>query len=64
VWGRSEPPERDATGDEHKEFHSNQLLPGLSINTGPKDYAPIKQVQLTEFEGERWVPLGDPVEGN
>jgi hypothetical protein len=27
-------------------------------------YAPIKPVQLTKFEGERWMPLGDPVEGN
>ena len=47
-----------------KNFIPTMLLPGLSINTGPKDYAPIKQVQLTKFEGERWMPLGDPVEGN
>jgi len=48
-------------------YNWSQLLvrvSGLSINTGPKDYAPIKRVQLTKFEGERWVPLGDPVEGN
>jgi branched-chain amino acid transport system substrate-binding protein len=47
-----------------RNFIPTMLLPGLSINTGPKDYAPIKQVQLTKFEGERWMPLGDPVEGN
>lgn len=47
-----------------KGFVPTMLLPGLSINTGPKDYTPIKQVQLTRFEGDRWVPLGDPVEGN
>jgi branched-chain amino acid transport system substrate-binding protein len=47
-----------------KNFIPTMLLPGLSINTGPKDYAPIKRVQLTKFDGERWVPLGDPVEGN
>jgi hypothetical protein len=44
-----------------RNFIPTMLLPGLSINTGPKDYAPIKQVQLTKFEGERWMPLGDPV---
>jgi branched-chain amino acid transport system substrate-binding protein len=47
-----------------RNFIPTMLLPGLSINIGPKDYAPIKQVQLTKFEGERWMPLGDPVEGN
>ena len=47
-----------------RNFIPTMLLPGLSINIGPKDYAPIKQVQLTKFEGERWMPLGAPVEGN
>lgn len=47
-----------------RNFIPTMLLPGLSINTGPKDYAPIKQVQLTKFDGERWMPLGNPVEGN
>ena len=47
-----------------KGFVPTMLLAGLWINTGPKDYTPIKQVQLTRFEGDRWVPLGDPVEGN
>jgi hypothetical protein len=47
-----------------KNFVPTMLLPALAINTGPKDYAPIKQVQLTRFESDRWVPLGDPVNGN
>jgi hypothetical protein len=47
-----------------RKFIPTVLPPELSINTGPKDYARIKQVQLTKFEGERWMPLGDPVKGN
>jgi branched-chain amino acid transport system substrate-binding protein len=34
------------------------LLPGITINTSPTDFAPIKQVQLARFNGERWVLFG------
>jgi branched-chain amino acid transport system substrate-binding protein len=33
-------------------------LPGLSINTSPDNYSPIRQEQLASFNGESWVPFG------
>jgi branched-chain amino acid transport system substrate-binding protein len=38
------------------------LLPGIKINTNPTDYAPIEQLQLMRFKGERWDLFG-PVMG-
>jgi branched-chain amino acid transport system substrate-binding protein len=34
------------------------LLPGIKINTSPTDFAPIEQLQLAKFDGERWVLFG------
>jgi branched-chain amino acid transport system substrate-binding protein len=34
------------------------LLPGITINTSPTDFAPIKQVQMKRFDGERFIPFG------
>ena len=34
------------------------LLPGIKINTSPIDFAPIKQVQLRRFKGDRWELFG------
>lgn len=31
------------------------LLPGLTLDNSPEDYAPIRSAQLTRFEGEAWV---------
>jgi branched-chain amino acid transport system substrate-binding protein len=35
------------------------LLPGIKINTGPTDFAPIEQEQLAKFDGERWALFGE-----
>ncbi len=35
------------------------LLPGININTGPNDFAPIEQEQLAKFDGERWALFGE-----
>jgi branched-chain amino acid transport system substrate-binding protein len=35
------------------------LLPGVLINTSPKDFAPIEQEQLIRFDGQRWVRFGE-----
>ena len=35
------------------------LLPGVKINTGPTDFAPIEQEQLAKFDGERWSTFGE-----
>jgi len=37
------------------------LLPGITINTSPTDFAPIKQVQLARFDGERWQLFGSVI---
>jgi branched-chain amino acid transport system substrate-binding protein len=39
------------------------LLPGIVINTGPTDFAPIKQAQMRRFNGERYVPFGPVLSG-
>ena len=31
------------------------LLPGITINTSPTDYRPIKEMQFMHFDGERWL---------
>ncbi|HKU05006.1 MAG TPA: ABC transporter substrate-binding protein [Bradyrhizobium sp.] len=39
------------------------LLPGISINTGSNDFAPIKQMQMAKFDGERWELFGPVING-
>jgi branched-chain amino acid transport system substrate-binding protein len=34
------------------------LLPGITINTGPDDYAPIKQMRMQRFNGASWELFG------
>ena len=41
-----------------RNFNLPMLLPGVAINTGPDDFAPIKQVQMKRFDGERFRPFG------
>jgi ABC-type branched-subunit amino acid transport system substrate-binding protein len=41
-----------------KEFRTTNLLPDITINTSPTDFAPIKQVQFRRFKGERWELFG------
>jgi branched-chain amino acid transport system substrate-binding protein len=35
-----------------KDLELTMLLPGIKINTGPNDYYPIKQMQMSRFNGE------------
>ena len=42
-----------------KDFDSGTALPGIKINTGTNDYAPIKAVQLARFDGKTWVRFGE-----
>jgi ABC-type branched-subunit amino acid transport system substrate-binding protein len=44
-----------------KDFRTEVLLPGIMINTGPDDFAPISQLQLMRFKGERWELFGDVI---
>jgi len=34
------------------------LLPGITINTSPSDFAPIEAVQPARFDGTRYIPFG------
>jgi ABC-type branched-subunit amino acid transport system substrate-binding protein len=44
-----------------KDFRTEVLLPGIKINTGPDDFAPISQLQLMRFKGEKWELFGDVI---
>ncbi len=44
-----------------KDFRTEVLLPGIKINTGPDDFAPISQLQLMKFNGEKWDLFGDVI---
>jgi ABC-type branched-subunit amino acid transport system substrate-binding protein len=46
-----------------KNFHSDLMLPGIMVNTGPDDYFPIEQMQLMKFNGEAWELFGDVITG-
>lgn len=42
-----------------KDFAVDTLIPGIKINTGSGDYAPIESVQLMRFDGNSWVRFGN-----
>jgi branched-chain amino acid transport system substrate-binding protein len=45
-----------------KNFELPLLLPGIKVNTGPNDFAPIEQEQLATFDGEKWSLFGEILE--
>src|SRR5690242_14590976 len=46
-----------------KDFAPDTLLPGIKINTAPDDFAPIEQLQMMRFKGEKWDLFGDIISG-
>ena len=42
-----------------KDFHAPLLFPGITVNTSPANYSPIRQLQLATFNGGNWDPIGD-----
>jgi branched-chain amino acid transport system substrate-binding protein len=42
-------------------FEQGGLLPGITVNTTPSDFAPIKQLRLMRFQGDRWQLFGDVI---
>jgi branched-chain amino acid transport system substrate-binding protein len=46
-----------------RHFELPMLQPGIAINTSPTDFAPIKQVRMMRFDGERYVPFGPILTG-
>ena len=43
-------------------FQSSVALPGITFNTGPADFHPIKRLRLVQFDGAAWQPIGDVIE--
>ena len=41
------------------DLHEDVLLPGITINTSPTNYHPVRQMQLQRFDGKSWVLFGD-----
>jgi branched-chain amino acid transport system substrate-binding protein len=46
-----------------KDFEPDTLLPGVKINTSPTDYAPIEQLQMMRFKGQKWDLFGPIISG-
>jgi branched-chain amino acid transport system substrate-binding protein len=46
-----------------KDFAPDTLLPGVKINTSATDFAPIEQLQMMRFKGEKWDLFGDIING-
>jgi ABC-type branched-subunit amino acid transport system substrate-binding protein len=42
-----------------KDFRAEMLLPGIKINTSATDFAPLSQLQLMRFKGQKWELFGD-----
>jgi branched-chain amino acid transport system substrate-binding protein len=42
-------------------FTSDVLLPGISINTDPADFAPVEQMRMVRLKGEKWELFGDVI---
>jgi ABC-type branched-subunit amino acid transport system substrate-binding protein len=42
-----------------KDFHAPLLYPGITLNTSPTNYSPIRQFQIQTFNGDGWEPIGD-----
>jgi ABC-type branched-subunit amino acid transport system substrate-binding protein len=43
------------------DFRTDVFLPGIKINTSPTDFAPLSQLQLQRFKGQRWELFGDVI---
>ncbi len=40
------------------------LIPGIKVQTSDTDFAPISQLQLMKFNGEKWDLFGDVISGD
>ena len=45
-------------------FAPDVLLPGITINTSPTNFAPVGQSQMMRFTNGKWVFFGDILSGN
>jgi branched-chain amino acid transport system substrate-binding protein len=47
-----------------KDFTPDTLLPGVKINTSASDFAPIAQLQMQRFKGQKWELFGETISGD
>jgi len=47
-----------------KGFRIDTLLPGITVQTGGSDYAPIEALQLERFNGKQWELFGEVISSN
>jgi branched-chain amino acid transport system substrate-binding protein len=52
---------KQATG--LKKLEIPTLLPGITVNTSPDNYHPIRQMQLSKWSGKTWELFGEIIEG-
>ena len=61
---RPHPRERHEAGGEPQKLHACRCCcPASTINTSPTDFAPIKQIQMARFDGQRWQLFGSLING-
>jgi branched-chain amino acid transport system substrate-binding protein len=46
-----------------KDFTPDTLLPGIKMNTSATDFAPIEQLRMMRFKGEKWELFGEVISG-
>ena len=46
-----------------KDLDVKILFPGITVNTSPTNFHPIRQMQLTRWTGEFWQVFGGLLEG-
>jgi len=46
-----------------KDLKLGMMLPGIMLNTGPKDFFPIEQMQLARFKDSQWELFGEVISG-
>jgi branched-chain amino acid transport system substrate-binding protein len=48
-----------AQAEKLDKFRMPLTLPGLTVSTSPRDHRPLKQGQLSQFDGKQFVPIGE-----
>jgi branched-chain amino acid transport system substrate-binding protein len=43
-------------------YEPSAFLPGITIDTGPGNFRPVRQMRLVQFDGRTWQPIGDVIE--
>jgi branched-chain amino acid transport system substrate-binding protein len=44
-----------------RDFSSSLMLPGIKVHTAPDNYFPIRQAQLSKFDGKTWQLIGSVI---